>query len=120
MTPVAAAPAVALDYGDLGQAKYDQWAADTRKASELSGDERKEKAAYVALSRKNAAALESGISAAPAAATAPAESGNDDYVSLGREKYEFWLADARRASELSGEERKEKAESVAIRRRRGE
>lgn len=125
---------VVLDYGTLGRERYEFWAGDDRKASELGPDERKEKAAFIALKRKNDATVaEAGATgigmstaaatpaAAPAApAVAPAESANDDYGSLGREKYEFWLADTRRASELSGEERKEKAESVAIKRRRGD
>ena len=117
----------ALNYGDLGRAKYEQWAGDTRKASELNGDERKEKALYVKLSRENDAAIAAGTlpvisggSTPAAAAPAVAASDNTDYGELGKERYDFWMADTRRASELSGDERKEKALAMKIQRQRGE
>ncbi|HYE77104.1 MAG TPA: NADH-quinone oxidoreductase subunit I, partial [bacterium] len=122
-----AAVAIVEDYGDLGKEKYYFWAGDGRKASELSPDERKEKAAFVALKRKNDAAQAAAgaegagasiTGAAPMAQAAPAPAAAAlDYGTLGREKYEFWAADTRKASELSGEERKEKATYTALARK---
>jgi|GEM_PF-1167312 len=117
-------PMIAYDYGELGRERYEFWAADERKASQLSGDERKEKGIFARLKKGND---ERGANADPdmiasggssgggAPAVAPVAD-NLDYGELGAEKYHFWAADTRKASELNPDERKEKGLYMKIKR----
>lgn len=117
-----AGPLIPFDYGDLGQERYEFWLADDRKASQLSADERKEKGVFAKLKKAND---ERGANASPdmvaAAAAAPAASASAsaslDYGDLGQERYEFWLNDSRKASELSADERKEKGLFMKLKRK---
>lgn len=120
-----AGPAVPMDYGEMGQERYEFWLNDERKASQLSPDERKEKGLFAKLKKAND---ESGASAFAAtgggAATAAAAPAGPwvpmDYGDLGKEKYLFWEADGRKASELAGEERQEKSLFMRLKRKNDE